>query len=492
MARRERRPAHGRAGRTGTAWVVGLVAGAIVAGGCTTLGLGHRPAWEEPPPPIRQGPVVQAGALTRAELDNGLTVLVLEDHRLPEVSLAVTVRSGAGAVDPAHAGLAELTAELMNRGAADRDALALAQAVDDLGASLSVQADWDAMTVSVSGLADDFDVLLDILRDVARAPRLDPAEAEKARAELLAGLEATRDDPASLANALAMRVLYPGHRYGLPLEGTPESVARLDAAAARGLYERYFVAGNAILSVSGDVDAASVLAHAGAAFGDWDRGDPPPETPPTPPVTPTARRIVIGDEPSLVQARVIVAHEGLRRADDRRIPANVMNATLGGSGFSARLMQRLRSDEGLTYGVGSYFALRGQPGPFVVSTFTRVPETRRAVDMVLAELEAIRGPVPQTVAELADAKSYMAGEFGLGLETSDAVMGALVDLSVFGLPDDSLDTFRERIGTVTVQETEAVARELLHPERAAIVLLGPADALAPQMQGLGEVEIVEP
>jgi zinc protease len=464
----------------------------LLAAGCQTLGLGRTPAWEEPPPPIRHTPVVQPGALTRAELDNGLTVLVLEDHRLPRVTLAVTVRRGAGAVDPAQAGLAQLTAELMNRGAGERDALALAQTVDDLGASLSVRADWDAMEVSVSGLAGDLDVLFEILHDVALAPRLDAVEAEKARAEHLAGLQAARDDPGTLAQWLAMRVLYPDHRYGLPLDGTQETVAALDVDAARALHARYFVARNAILSVAGDVTATDVLRRARGAFGDWDPGILPPDTPPPPERTPAARRIVIGDEPSLVQARVILAHEGLARTDPRRTAASVMNATLGGSGFSARLMQSLRSEEGLTYGVGSFFAMRGQPGPFVVSTFTRVPETRRAVEMVLAETEAIRGPRPQTPSELADAKSFLVGQFGLGLETSEAVMAALVDLSVFGLPDDSLDTYRARVDAVTVAETAEIADTLLHPSRAAIVLLGPAEALAPQMEELGEVEVVVP
>lgn len=469
-----------------------LISLALGLGGCAALGLGRQPAWLEPPPPVKHAPVVQPGALTRAGLDNGLTVLILEDHRLPRVSLAVTVRRGAGAVDPAQAGLAEYTAEMMNRGAGDRDAFALAEAVDDMGASLSVGADWDSMGVAVSGLSGDFDALLGILRDVARSPRFEPAEAEKARAEHLAGLEAARDNPAMLAQWVAMRVLYPGHRYGVPLEGTTETVQGLDAADARALHDRYFVAANAIVSVTGDVDAESVLASLRTVFGDWPRGTEPAQTPAPPNPTPTERQIVIADKPDLVQARIIIAHEGLARSDDRRIQASVLNATLGGSGFSSRMMQTLRSDEGLTYSVGSGFSLRRKPGPFVVASFTRVPETRRAVDILLGELEEIRSSEPQTASELAEAKSYLVGQFGLGLETSEAVMQSLVDLEVHELPEDTLDRYRERVDAVTVEETAGIARDLLHPARAAIVLLGPADALAPQMKGLGNVIVVSP
>jgi zinc protease len=188
----------------------------------------------------------------------------------------------------------------------------------------------------------------------------------------------------------------------------------------------------------------------------------------------------------------MILHEGIRREDDRRLAASLMNNVLGGSGFSSRMMSRVRSDEGLTYGVHSGFALRRSPGPFQVSTFTRVAETRRTIDLLLEELEAMVDERPVTEAELAHAKSYTVGRFGLSLETSAAVISSLVDLDVYGLPEDSLDTFRARIGATTRDQVEGSARELLHPGRAAIVVLGPAESLVPDLEGLGSVEVVQP
>jgi zinc protease len=468
----------------------------FVAGFGCAQGQSGKPAWEQPPPPLKQGPVVSAEALTRTRLDNGLVVMLLEDHRLPTVSLSLTVRSGAGSVDPDRAGLAELTAELMNRGAGDRDALALAEAVDALGASLRVSAGWDSMSVTVSGLSRDLDFLLDVLDDVVRAPRFDPVEVKKARGEQLAGLEAANDNPAELIRREAMAILYPEHRYGVPISGLPETVKTLDEAAVRDLHRGFFLPGNAILSVSGDVIPAAFLATLASRFGDWSAGAggdlQPAGTPPPPAITPTGRRIVIADKPDLNQARILIAHEGIARTDPRRVTASLLNATLGGSGFSSRLMAKLRSEEGLTYGVRSGFSKRSRPGPFSVSTFTRVPETRRAVDMLLAELESIRSDRRQSREELAKAKSYMVGQFGLGLETSAAVLAGLVSLDVYGLPQDSLDTFRARVSAVTPDQAHRIADELLHPARAAIILLGPAETLAPQFDDLGEVEIVIP
>jgi zinc protease len=451
----------------------------------------RKPAWELPPPPARDAPVVQEGSLQRAELDNGLELLVLEDHRLPRVTLGVTVRRGAASVAGERAGLAAFTAELMSRGAGERDALALAQAVDEIGASLRVASDWDGTSVRVAGLARDLDRLLEILADVVLRPRFSAREAEKARGEILASLERAKDDPHTLASWNLARALYEGHRYGMPQQGLPETVARLDAGEARAFHRKVFVPNDAIFSAAGDVSMEDLLGRVGRAFGAWEWG-PVSEPGPAPPaLAPPERRIVVVDRPDLVQARIALAHEGIARTDPERIAASLMNTVLGGGGFSSRLMESLRAEEGLTYGVGSGFGLRRHPGPFYVSTFTRVPEVRRALDLVLAELQRAKSD-PPSEEELRDARALMVGRFSLGLETSAAVVEALVDLDVYGLPEDSLDTYRSRIRAVRVEDTARMARTLLHPERAAIVLVGPAEDLVPQVEDMGLVEVVTP
>ena len=475
----------------GRAWVA-LCVLSMALGGCTLLGFSDKRPWDSAPPKLKVGPVVDQAKVTRSTLPNGLRVLILEDHRLPRVGLRAVVARGAGAEDRSNAGQATFLAELMNRGAGKLDALALAQAVDALGGSLSVGAGWDSMAVSVEGLSRDQEALLGILADVTLNPHLKAEEAQKARSELLASLTAAKDDPGTLARWQAMEVLYPDHRYGLPVKGVSETVARLDSDSARDMHSRYFVPGNVILGVSGDVDPDEVLKQIQARFGDWKEGPLPAEAPPTPVVAPVERKIVIADRPELVQTRILVLQEGIDRTDPRRIAAGLLNDTLGGSGFSSRLMRKLRSEEGLTYGVSSGFAMRRRAGPFVVSTFTRVEQTRYAVDLLLAQVEAIRGKKPQTPDELTKAKSYSVGQFGLGLETSGAVLGSLVDLEVYGLPEDLLDTYRARVNEVTVSKTDEVAQELLHPDRAAIVLLGPADQLKPQFESLGAVEVIQP
>jgi len=463
--------------------------GAVLLAGCA--GLGPTPAWELPPPPPAERPVVREGALQRSELANGVRVLVHEDHSLPLVSISLNLRRGAASERPGEEGLTSFTAELLERGAGDRDAVAFAESVDALGASFGAGAGWDSVGVSVRGLSRDFDTLLGLLADAALRPRFDPREAERARAETLAALERAKDDPATLAGWHLARAIYGEHRYGRPSGGDAEAVARLDAAAARAWHRRMFVPAAALISVTGDVEADEVAAALEAHFGAWAPGPVPEPGPPAPERTPEARTLVVVDRPDLGQARIAVGHDGLSRTDDTRIAASLMNSVLGGSGFSSRLMLSLRSEEGLTYGVGSGFGLRRAPGPFQVSTFTKVETARAALDLLLAELERMRSE-PPSAEELGWARTLAVGRFARGLETAGDVTGSLVDLDLYGLPEDSLDTYRSRVRAIGEADVAAAARAVLHPERAAIVLVGPAEQLRPQLEGLGAIEVVTP
>jgi predicted Zn-dependent peptidase len=472
------------------AMILGLMVGmSTLVSGCSLLG--QKPAWEEPPPAPSVGPIVAAEDLHRAKLSNGVEVIVLEDARLPRIALGVTLRRGAGSVDAGRAGVAEVAAEVMQRGAGERDALALAKVIEDVGAELSVGAGWDSTTVSIAGLSKDRALFQEILADVTLRPRFEAQEFEKARSEQLAGLAAAVDEPMTLVRWHFLKTLFDGHRYGLPEAGSPETVAKLSLDDVRAYWQDRFVASDAIFWATGDVDAAEFTHEIEARYGQLPDRAAVPETPPSPNPTPRTRRIVIVDEPELVQAHILIGHEGIARNEPDRIAIDLMNDALGGSGFSSRLMKVVRAEHGLTYSIGSGFGLRQQPGPFQISTFTKVESVGRVVELVLAEMAAIRETRPIEAEELAKFVSYSAGSFGLSLETSRAVLSSIVDLEVHGLPDDSLDTFRARVGATTLDQVRAAAKARLHPERAAIVVLGPASKIVPQLEALGPVEVVE-
>ena len=414
--------------------MIGVRSGAIAAL-CAAAGLGcamfaPKPAWELPAPPAADVPISRDGAITREQLPNGLHVLVHADHRIPRGSIGLTLPRGASGELPGEAGAVSFMANLLERGAGKRDALAFAETVDALGAEFAAAADWDTVGVGISGLSGDFDALLDLLADAALRPRFDAREALRARAALIASLERAKDDPATRAGWQASRTVYGAHRFALPVSGTEETVARLDAKGARAYHRKLFVPNGAIASVTGDVEAAAVIAALTARFEAWpqgvvvDPGLPPPEQ------APARRTIVVVDRPDLAQARIVVGHEGIARTAEDRIAVSIFNLIVGGSGFSSRLMAALRgNEEGLTYGAGSGYSLRRAPGPFFASTSTRVEKARKALDLLLAELERARSDPPGEK-ELAWARTLATGSFAMGLETSDAVTASLVDLDV--------------------------------------------------------------
>jgi len=341
----------------------------------------------------------------------------------------------------------------------------------------------------VSGLSRDLDRLLEILADTTLRPRFEASEAAKVVAEQRAALRKALEDPDVRARWEASALLYPNHRYGRPVSGTPTSLENLGVSKAREFHGRVFVPGNAILSVSGDVDPVEIRKQLERRFGDWKPGAVVPEASAPPAPTPGAMEIVVVDRPDLTQARIRVAQGGIPRESPDRIAAILVNSVLGGSGFSSRLMAKIRGVEGLVYSVHSGFAMRRRAGPFAMSTSTRVAEAGRVVDLLLEEFEGIRQR-PPTEAELTRVKSFVTGRFALNLETSDAVIASLVSLDVYDLPENSLETYRSRVAAVDAEDAARVARDVFHPENVVIVVVGPAAELVPQLERRGGVRVV--
>jgi zinc protease len=446
-------------------------------------------AWELPPAEAAERPIVDPERLHRTTLANGLQVVVLEDRRLPRIAAGFVALRGAAIEGPEELGAAAFTATLMERGAGKRDALALAAAVEDLGATLDVAADWDTLRASVSGLSRDADALFAVLADVVRRPRFEAADAKRAVAEQRAALARAKDDPAALASQHLMRALYGDHRLGTPVAGVDATVARFAPATARAFHARVITPAGAILWAAGDIDAASYFARAESDFGDLG-GQAVAPLPPAP-AAPTLRRVLIVDRPELGQAQIAVGHDGIARDDERRLEAQLLNTAFAGGGFSSRLMARIRASEGLTYGIYGQFVQHRAPGPFVISTFTRVPEVEKLLASLFEELERVRTQ-PPAGEELADTRSQRIGSYPLALETTEAQIRALVDLDVYGLPRDTLDTYRSRMRAISDEQIAATAAALIHPERAAIVVVGPVAALREPLEKYGEVDVVAP
>jgi zinc protease len=420
--------------------------------------------------------------VTRKTLSNGLRVLVAENRNAPIVAMRTLVRSGADHDDANHAGLASLVADLLDEGAGNRDAIQLAEEIGLLGAAMGTGADWDASYVSIDVLARNASPGVDILSDVAHRATLPPDGFDRARSERLTEILQQKDEPSVIAGKRFASLLYGTGAYGNSVVGNADSVARITLDDVRRFYKQHFVPNNSSLIIAGDVTASDAAAMAERGFGSWDRGAEPPR----PVVTPQeidGSRIYLIDRPQAVQSEIRVGHIGVARSTEDYFALTVMNALLGGV-FNSRINLNLREKHGYTYGARSTFAFRRQAGPFVVSAPVRNEVTRESIEEVLLELRRIRTSDIEKQ-ELDDTKNYMMGVFPATVQTSSDIASRLVDMELYGLPEDYFDRYRENIGAVDRDAIAHVAQKYIDPERALIVIVGSAKDIREPLGHLG-------
>ena len=420
--------------------------------------------------------------ITRTTLPNGLRVLVAENHNAPLVSIRGLVRSGADHDTAQQAGLAAVTADLLDEGAGTRDAIRLAEDIGLLGASLGTGADWDASYVSLDVLSRNAAPSVEIFGDVAARATLPEDGLERVRAERLNDILQQRNEPGSIAGKRFANLLYGTGAYGNSVIGNADSVARIKLDDVRRFYEQHFIPNNSSVVISGDIKSKEAIELLTSALGNWQRGTEPPR----PTVSPNAiqtSRIFVVDRPQAVQSEIRVGHIGVSRSTEDYFPISVMNAIFGGV-FNSRINLNLRERHGYTYGARSQFAFRRQAGPFVVAAPVRNEVTRESVTEMIHELRRIRtGDLEPR--ELDDTKNYLIGVFPALVQTASDIASRLVDMELYGLPEDYFDKYRENIANVTKEDVTRVAEKYLDPDKLLIVIVGNASQIRDPLGSLG-------
>jgi zinc protease len=428
--------------------------------------------------------------VTRATLPNGLRVLVTENHSAPLVAMRTLVRSGADQDQSELAGLASLTADLLEEGAGGRDAIQLAEAAGLLGASLGNGADWDASYISLDVLSRNTKPAAAILADVSFRAILPPDGFQRAKSERLTELLQQKDEPAVIAGKRFASLLYGTGVYGNSVSGTTHSVDRITLDDVKRFYAANYLPNNSSVVIAGDLDSTKAIELVAELFAPWKRG-PEPRRPnlATKPID--CCRVYIIDRPQAVQSEIRIGHIGVPRSTEDYFPLSVMNALLGGV-FNSRINLNLREQHGYTYGARSTFAFRRQAGPFVVAAPVRNEVTGESVTEVLGELRRIRtGDIEEQ--ELNDTKNYMMGVFPATVQSSGEIAGRLLDMELYGLPEDYLDRYRENIAAVTKSEIARVANKYVDPDRTLIVVVGNAEQIREPLGGLGyPIHLLDP
>ena len=408
----------------------------------------------------------------RAQLSNGLVVVLRENHANPTVAMQGLVRAGGIFDPPGRAGLSSFVAAMLDRGTQRRTSLEQASAVEDVGAHLSFEGGSETASVSGTALSEDLELILDVTADALRRPAFVPDQVEKARDELLIELRMADDNTASVAARAANRRLFPeGHPYhesSLGTEPMLRAVTREDLAA---FHARHYGPQATVLVLVGDVTPERTLPLVERAFGDWAAlAAAPPFAVPAAPAPTRPERMVVR-MPGRSQADVAWAMPGFPRSSPDYHPAMIMNYILGDGSLSSRLMDYLRDRQGLVYGVYSVLHAGIGAGPIQIRAGTNPANVSRAIAGIEEQVRRMHDEGP-TAEELDEAKGYLTGVFPVRLESNSGVASQLMAAELYGLGLDYLERYVDLIPAVTLEEVRAAARRYLTPGPYALAIAG--------------------
>ena len=412
----------------------------------------------------------------RHELSNGVVVFVVEDHELPLVSLSLTIRTGSY-LDPSDKiGLASLTGSQMRAGgttsmnAADFD-----EEAAFLAAQIGSRVGATSGGANMNCLTKDLDTCLDMFFDMLQYPAFDENRLALAKSQAIQGMERRNDATGSIEGREFARLMRGDAHFTTSRQtrGSVEAITRDDLVA---FHRRYYHPDNFLFAASGDVQADAILAELERRLAGWSgRAEPVPAIP-APDFTPRPRLYLV-DKPDVNQGRVSIGHLGTTRDDPDRYKVLVMNDILGGGGFSARLLTRIRSDEGLAYSVSSNFGVGVYyEGVFRAGFQSRSETVARATAIVFEEIERIRTE-PVEDEELRNSIAYFVETFSRNFSSAASTAGLFASDEFTGRDPAYLAAYRDNIASVTVEEVLDVAQRYLDPDALVILAVGNLEAI---------------
>jgi zinc protease len=431
----------------------------------------------EPPAPLAPRSL-NLPASEELTLANGLRVVLVENKRLPLVSLRLAFPAG-NAHDPEdRPGLTDIVAGMLNEGTQSRNSRQIAEEVARIGATLNAGANSDYTTVAASALTPFADEIFELMADVSLRPTFPEDELELTKQNTLQNLIAQRGQAAFLANERVSKVVYGAHPYHV-VAPTPESVNAATREEVAAFHRASFIPNDAVLVVGGDFNRDEMLRRIEGLFGAWARGESRDAEFPAPPAR-DRRTVYLVDRPGSAQSNIIIANLAIARTDPDYFHALLMHTILGANA-SSRLFMNLREEKGYTYGAYTNLDARRDAGSFRATAEVRTPVTGDSLKEFFYEFGRIREELVSEK-ELRDAKNYLTGIFPIRLETLDGLIDQLVQIRMFNLPGDYLQTYRDRVQAVTREEVQRAARAYVMSDHAAIVIVGDAAALGDQIK----------
>ncbi len=407
----------------------------------------------------------------RHVLRNGVVGYFVEDHDLPLINIAITVRVGPY-LDPAgKEGLASATASQMRSGGTTHyKAEEFDEEVDFLAASISSGMGRTAGSATANFMSKDTDRALELFFDMLRNPAFQQDRLDLFKSQQLQGME-RRNDRTEEIEAREWNRLLRGEKHFSSVYSTRDSIESLTREDLIGFHKQHYQPGRLIFAVSGDFNTAELKAKLEKAMAGWNDSGAPAVKVPKPDFVPVPGVYMI-DKPDVNQGRVSMGHLGIMRGNPDEIAIDMMNEILGGSGFTSRIMNRVRTDEGLAYDAGSGFA----PGIYYEGQFraafqSKSATTAQAAQIILDEIERMRKEAVSRE-ELETVKNQAIEIFPRYFSTASAVAGTFAADEFTGRDPKFWETYRDRVKAVTVEEVQRAARKYLNPDQLVIVVVG--------------------
>jgi zinc protease len=437
-------------------------------------------------PPL---PEFKVAKPTRFVLDNGLVVMVMEDHELPLVNVTVRIRTGS-LLDPADkVGLGPLAADMLRAGGTtSMKPDALDEFLEGHAASIDTGIGADSGSGSMSALKADVPDVMRVFGDVLRHPAFDPDRLKIAVNELNAAISRKNDEPSGVMSRAFSQVVY-GKDSPFAREQTYATVAALTREDLVAWHAKYLQPNRIILGIVGDVTVEEAKALVTKVFGDWKKGPPAAEKFPAPrPDSPAGVFEAVKDDST--QSFIAIGHQGslVRLTNPADYYAvEVLNEVLSG-GFTSRLFSSVRTAKGLAYSVsGSVGSHWVRVGPFRMTSSTKVETTAATVDAMITEIKDLEASRPPTDAEVQLAKSGILNSFVFNSDSKAEVLQQQMTFEYYGAPADWLDRYRAAIDKVTTAQVAAAGKKYLHPDKFAIVVVGPEKGLDKPLSTFGTV-----
>ncbi len=405
----------------------------------------------------------------REMLPNGMVILHTARHSVPMVSVVMAIKAGSISEPPAKAGLAYLTAALLNEGTQQRTSREISEAIEFVGGSLSASAGDDYTTASLTVLKKDIELGFNLLSDIVLHPAFREEEIARKKRITMNWLIQQQEDPGAVASIDFARAVYGDHPYGRQVQGTVDSIPTITRQDLIDFHGSYFAPNNTIVSVVGDISREELKLLLGKYFGNWQEKKIPELV--LPDIAPKQAPSVIKVDKDLTQTNIILGHLGMSRMNPDYYAVIVMNYILGGGGFASRLVDNIRDNRGLAYDVHSYFDVNRFSGSFQAVLQTKNESANTAIAEVITEMKRMRAEKVSD-RELSDAQSYLTGSFPLRIDSNSKIAGFNLAVEYYGLGLDYIDRYPSIINAVTKEDILRVARKYLDPANYVLVVVG--------------------